>query len=359
MDFQSAQSVSTESWSSNHPRGFLYFEEYLPLFVEGKLDKFPNLKNYKFRNSSEVFQSELIEYIAQLIEHADFHKKSAVFKFEQLKGHVDVLRRAFPQAIHVAIVRDPVQQRDSWFEQLALGNSYFFDTALALIKGDPDFFKEASNGQEIAHKEIFDIYHSSLLSLRPNFDTEIDLYKDSKEDFLTNLPSNYFKEIFRVAFHELEILEKQPSITDKYIRMKTRALELTQQRDEATQQRDESTKQCDELIQQRDEATQQRDELIQQRDELIQQRDEATQQRDELIQQRDELIQQRDEATQQRDELIQQRDELTQQRDEATQQRDELTQQRDELTQQRDELLNSSIWRLTKPVRDLIKLLKR
>jgi hypothetical protein len=56
--------------------------------------------------------------------------------------------------------------------------------------------------------------------------------------------------------------------------------------------------------------------------------------------------------------LTQQRDELTQQRDELTQQRDELTQQRDELTQQRDELLNSTIWKLTKPVRWFVNLIK-
>jgi hypothetical protein len=57
-------------------------------------------------------------------------------------------------------------------------------------------------------------------------------------------------------------------------------------------------------------------------------------------------------------ELTQQRDELTQQRDELTQQRDELTQQRDELTQQRDEMINSTIWRVTKPLRNVVNLLK-
>jgi glycosyltransferase involved in cell wall biosynthesis len=53
------------------------------------------------------------------------------------------------------------------------------------------------------------------------------------------------------------------------------------------------------------------------------------------------------------------RDELTQQRDELTQQRDELTQQRDELTQQRDELINSTIWKLTTPLRIAINFLKK
>ena len=80
---------------------------------------------------------------------------------------------------------------------------------------------------------------------------------------------------------------------------------------------------------------------------------------DQLTQQRDELTQQRDERTQQRDELTQQRDELTQQRDERTQQRDELTQQRDELTQQRDVILNSTIWRATRPIRWFVNQFKR
>jgi hypothetical protein len=63
--------------------------------------------------------------------------------------------------------------------------------------------------------------------------------------------------------------------------------------------------------------------------------------------------------TQQRDELTQQRDELTQQRDELTQQRDELTQQRDDLTQQRDAILNSTIWRATRPIRWFVSQFKR
>jgi hypothetical protein len=281
MDFQSAQNATTEGWSSNHPPGFLYFEEYLPLMVDGKLDHFPNLNHYKFRNSPEMFRSQLIEYVAQLIEHAKCNKKSAIFKFEQLEGHVDLLRRNFPGAIHIGLIRNPLEQCDSWFEQLALGNSHFFDAAMSLIKGDPEFFEQSSSTQVLSNQEIFDVYYSKLLSVRVELDATLNLYEDSREDFISNLPSDYFKEIFTSAFRELEGLEKQPTSTVKYKRMKIRAIELTQQRDE-----------------------------------------------------------------------------LTQQRDELTQQRDELTQQRDELTQQRDELVNSTIWRFSKPLRDLINFLK-
>ena len=125
LDFQSAQDISSESWSSNHPSGFKYFEEYAPLFLEGKLDNFPDLKNYKFRNSSVTFRNDLVRYLSKLLEHADCNNKTAVFKFEQLEGHVEVLRREFPKAIHIALIRDANDQYNSWSEQLALGNSYF------------------------------------------------------------------------------------------------------------------------------------------------------------------------------------------------------------------------------------------
>jgi hypothetical protein len=82
-------------------------------------------------------------------------------------------------------------------------------------------------------------------------------------------------------------------------------------------------------------------------------------QHDELTHQRDELTHQRDELNQQRDELNHQRDELTHQRDELTHQRDELTHQRDELTHQRDELINSTIWKISKPLRLTINYLKK
>ncbi len=253
LNFQSAQDISSDSWNSNHPSGFKYFEEYAPLFLDGKLEYFPNLKNYKFRNSSETFRNELVRYLSILLEHADSNNKTAVFKFEQLKGHVDVLKSEFPQAIHIALIRDPNEQYNSWSEQLALGNSYFFDAALNVINGDPEFFKERTRIDKLSFKEIFEIYQTNLLTLRSKFDATLDLYKDSKEEFIDNLPSDYFRNLFTNAFLNLELLENQPTPTEKFIRMRNRAFELTQQRDELTQQRDELTQQRDELTQQRDE----------------------------------------------------------------------------------------------------------
>jgi hypothetical protein len=55
---------------------------------------------------------------------------------------------------------------------------------------------------------------------------------------------------------------------------------------------------------------------------------------------------------------LQERDALTQERDALTQERDALTQERDALTQERDALTNSTIWRLTGPLRKILNILK-
>ena len=137
---KSAEESNSDNWDSNHPPGFNYFEEYLPIFDGEKLHEFPDMSEFKFFYSSRNFQVQLVRYIGGLIEYARKSNKTPVFKFEQLEGHVEVLRDNFPRAIHVGLIRDPIDQVSSWYEQLALGNSGFFDSASSLLIGDPDFF---------------------------------------------------------------------------------------------------------------------------------------------------------------------------------------------------------------------------
>jgi hypothetical protein len=317
MNYEYAKTVSSDTWNSNHPPGFKYFDEYLPMFVDGKLRDYPDLKGFKFRNSTKEFQDQLLSYLDRLVTVANENDKTPVFKFEQLEGHLEVIKRHFPTAIHLGLLRNRQAQFDSWLEQLALGSSGFFDGARKLVLEDPDYFTSGVILENPTDREVFELYHSKLIQLCSKFDLVFNLYEDDREEFLSKIAPNSFQQIFSVAFERLDKLGKPPTFEKKFIRMTERSLELTQQRDELTQQRDE------------------------------------------LTQQRDELTQQRDELTQQRDELTQQRDELNQQRDELTQQRDELTQQRDELTQQRDDLMDSTIWKVTKPLRNIVNFFKR
>ena len=269
MNFEYAKTVSSDTWNSNHPSGFKYFDEYLPLYVDGKLEHYPDLNEYKFRNSSQEFQDQLLSYLDSLVSVAIQNDKTPVFKFEQLEGHLEVIKRHFPSAIHLGLLRNRQAQFGSWLEQLALGSSGFFDSARKLVLDDPDYFTNGVILDNPTDREVFEVYHSKLLQISSKFDLTFNLYEDNQVEFLTKIASNSFKQIFSVAFERLDKLRKPPTFEKKFIRMTARSLELTQQRDELTQQRDELTQQRDELIQQRDELIQQRDELIQQRDELI------------------------------------------------------------------------------------------
>ena len=239
MNFEFAEAASSETWNSNHPSDFKYFDEYLPLFIDGRLENFPDLSEYKFRSSSITFQNQLIAYLSGLVATAKEKGKSAVFKFEQLEGHLDLLKEHFPSAIHIGLIRDKQRQFDSWLEQLALGSSGFFDAARRLILGDPDFFMNGSTFDNPTNEQVFELYHSQLMLLSSKYDLTLNIYEDNRDEFLSKNTSDFFQQTFSSAFRRLDELEKPPTFEKKFIRMTARALELAQQRDELAQQRDE------------------------------------------------------------------------------------------------------------------------
>jgi hypothetical protein len=176
------------------------------------------------------------------------NNKTAVFKFEQLEGHSEVIRKHFPTAIHLGLLRNRQSQFDSWLEQLALGNSGFFDGARKLVLEDPDYFTNGVIIENPTDREVFELYHSKLIQLSSKFDLIFNLYEDDREKFLSKIAPNTFQEIFSLAFERLDKLGNPPTFEKKFNRMKQRSLTLTQQRDELTQQRDELIQQRDELI---------------------------------------------------------------------------------------------------------------
>jgi hypothetical protein len=251
--FESARNANSDNWLSNHPTNLKYFENFLPLFEQGKMDQFPDLLEFKFRNSSIEFKAQLIQYVRMLSESAYQQGKLPVLKLEQLEGHVNLLRENFPEALHVGLVRNPNDQFLSWIEQLALGNSWFFDNALRMINADAEFFKPSLGLTRSTPKDIFETFHSRLVTLRPELDFTHNIYEESFEDLFKKITSNFYREKFIFAAKEFKKLEPRIKFEKKFIRMLDRAQELTQQRDELTQQRDELTQQRDELTQQRDE----------------------------------------------------------------------------------------------------------
>ena len=238
VDFESARDFKSDNWPSNHQKGFNYFEEYLPLFNNGIMELFPDLTDFKFKNSPPGFKVQLVDYIRGLIDFADKEGKNAIFKVEQLQGHVNVLREFFPSSLHIGLVRNSEDQFASWTEQQALGNNSFFQMAFDLILGDPDFFKPDTKLSIKDTREIYENFHSGENSLRSDMDLLLDLYEDEVENLLKSKLPLHFQELFATTVNEFRKVDSRPTFEKKFIRVRDYSIELIQQRDELIQQRD-------------------------------------------------------------------------------------------------------------------------
>ena len=252
QDYELAKSFSSSNWHSNHPENYEYFKNYFTIEKDEWYPFIPSPENFKFRNSSDEYKQELFIYLNSLIDAAIDQNRIPVFKFETLEGHVPFLREKFPNSINIGVIRNPKDQYLSWLEQLAFDNSFFFEKALSLIEGDPDFFLGGRTNIEKSNGYIFEIYYNALLSLRTELDFSIDLGVDSKQRILdklkqSNVATNEHLDVFEQAFINLS---SGIDAKTKFQKLLTKQIATIQQRDELTQQRDELTQQRDELTQQ-------------------------------------------------------------------------------------------------------------
>jgi hypothetical protein len=245
---ESASHASSDNWNSNHPAKLRYFEEYLPLFGQGTMNLFPDYSEFRYRNSSAEFKNQLVKYLGALTDSALIQGKFPVLKLEQLKGHVHLLRENFPDALHVGLVRNPEDQFQSWLEQFALGNPFFFDNAFDMINRDAEFFKPNSGLSKSNPNDIFETFYSGLVTLRSELDFTHNLYEENFQELLGKINSNFYKDRFILAEDEFNKIEARMPQDKKFIRMMDNSLELIQQRDELIQQRDELIQQRDELM---------------------------------------------------------------------------------------------------------------
>ncbi len=132
-EFTSDYSISS---GLRHPKlSNPYFLEYKPLLttqgVAGYRDSF-SVKNY-FCNQDELLRDQK-EYIARLLFEADIRDRMAVLGFCRSSGRVEWMKRQFPDALHVLVVRNWIQQWTSSLDQhMHNDNPYFLVMPLACL----------------------------------------------------------------------------------------------------------------------------------------------------------------------------------------------------------------------------------
>lgn len=140
------QILTPESWSSHHPHlDSPYYTEYLPLLrPEGGVLNFEDDFSYRnyFENRAHLASQQA--YLDLLCELAATNSRMPVLGFCRSTGRVSWLRKRFPTAFHVLVVRGPLDQWSSQYEQyVRYGNSYFLNTNLRILSfGQGDFIRK-------------------------------------------------------------------------------------------------------------------------------------------------------------------------------------------------------------------------
>jgi hypothetical protein len=106
--------INAEDWHSGHPQKLRpYFEEYTPLIPPGHAGVNLFSPDFTFTNffpDADQDNPALLAYLTQLGEHAWASNAKPVFKFTRSTGRIRWMQRQFPNAAHVALIRNPVSQ---------------------------------------------------------------------------------------------------------------------------------------------------------------------------------------------------------------------------------------------------------
>ena len=132
-------------WDSGHPALHApYFEEYRPLLNDGGT----GVRLFHSRFAAQSFFAPahaelpgLSDYLREILRNAEDQGRQPVLKFCRSLGRLAWMQRHFPDAVHVVLLRNPLEQFASARSQfIRLGNEYFLAMPyllLALHQNDP------------------------------------------------------------------------------------------------------------------------------------------------------------------------------------------------------------------------------
>ena len=138
--FSQLSEMSSDDWSSHHPRGYRYFDSYRPLLVEGLIPGVPSDVFAHYAPAPDARLDALFSYLAGLRDGVRGLRRIPVLAFEASEGRIAWLRRSFPDAIQLGVIRDYPGQLQSWFLQAAYGNFDFFRIAREIMTRNPGWF---------------------------------------------------------------------------------------------------------------------------------------------------------------------------------------------------------------------------
>jgi hypothetical protein len=125
---------SPAEWDSHHPDGRPYFEEFTPLLARRGIARYHRSFAFdRFFLARDEREPRLQAYLSQLVDLAHCSGKLPVLKFCRSHGRVAWMRAHFPNALHVAVLRDPVAHWNSAWRQVTGGNPYFLAAPMAIL----------------------------------------------------------------------------------------------------------------------------------------------------------------------------------------------------------------------------------
>jgi len=184
------ESWNRNDWDSGHPDMAPYCLEYLPLLRSGGVGirRFrPDFADaYFFRTEGDL--PEQYAHLKQLNDHARSRGRQSVLGFCRSLGRVPWLKRRFPDAVHVLLLRDPVQQWLSGRYKVASGIVEFVVQSLRHLQepGDNAFirsileenravFESGNIPETFAYEAFLYVHGAAIAQALPLVDLVIDI----------------------------------------------------------------------------------------------------------------------------------------------------------------------------------------
>jgi hypothetical protein len=120
----------TDSWASHHPyQGRSYYEEFAPFvrrWQRGVAGYDEHFALDGWFSGARGGHADLRAYLTMLVAHAEARHRVAVCKFTRSLGRLPWITHAFPDASHIVVVRNPLDQWCSAWEQATRHDNPYF-----------------------------------------------------------------------------------------------------------------------------------------------------------------------------------------------------------------------------------------